>query len=32
MTQQILISNLIYGLIMVLFVLGIYGMLEKEIF
>lgn len=30
MTQQILISNLIYGLIMVLFVLGIYGMLEKR--
>lgn len=32
MMQQIFVSNLIYWLIMILFVLGIYGMLEKKNF
>lgn len=32
MTQQILASNVIYGLVLTLFVVGIYGMLEKKNF
>ena len=30
MIQQVFASNIIYGLIMLLFILGIYGMLEKK--
>lgn len=32
MTEQVLVSNLVYGLIVILFMVGIYGMLEKKNF
>lgn len=32
MTEQVLVSNLVYGLIVILFIVGIYGMLEKKTF